>query len=108
MRSAFKKRRDFLVPKLNEIPGVTCHLPKGAFYVFPRILEHLSKKSPDGTVMNSDIELAAYLLETCGVATVPGTAFGAPGYLRMSYGASIDDLQEGISRISKGLQALSS
>jgi aspartate aminotransferase len=106
MRSAFKERRDFMVNALNEIDGVKCFTPSGAFYLFPDIRAFLGKKSPDGDVMKSSTDLCLYLLEKHGVAAVPGDAFGEPGGLRISYASSMDQLKEGIERLKNGFNSL--
>jgi len=107
MRDAFKERRDFMVNALNEIDGVKCFTPSGAFYLFPDIREFLGKKSPDGDIMKSSTDLCLYLLEKHGVAAVPGDAFGEPGGLRISYASSMAQLKEGIERLKNGFNSLS-
>ena len=95
MRTAFKKRYELVRMALEEIPGVSCPECDGAFYAFPSF--HAVIERIDG--IRDDVELANWLLEEAGVATVPGTAFGAPGHLRLSYAASMDHLKEAIGRI---------
>lgn len=107
MRKAFKKRRDYIVQALQAIEGVECFTPSGAFYVFPDVHTFLGKSTPAGNVIETTTDLAIYLLEDFGVATVPGDAFGEPSGLRLSYAASMDDLEEAMVRISKGLSSLS-
>ena len=107
MRKAFKKRRDYIVQALQAIEGVECFTPSGAFYVFPDVHTFLGKSTPAGNVIETTTGLAIYLLEDFGVATVPGDAFGEPSGLRLSYAASMDDLEEAMVRISKGLSSLS-
>ncbi|WP_234567562.1 pyridoxal phosphate-dependent aminotransferase [Rhodohalobacter sp. 614A] len=107
MKAAFKKRRDYIVQALQAIEGVECFTPSGAFYVFPDVHVFLGKSTPDGNVIETTTDLAIYLLEEFGVATVPGDAFGEPSGLRLSYAASMDDLEEAMVRISKGLSSLS-
>lgn len=100
MRTAFDRRRKTIVRMLNEIDGVLCPEPEGAFYAYPSVKELLGKeirgKRPQDTV-----ELAALILEEAEVAVVPGEAFGTPGYLRLSYALGDEDLVEGVSRIQK-------
>ncbi|MFV1882978.1 MAG: pyridoxal phosphate-dependent aminotransferase [Balneola sp.] len=103
MREEFKKRRDFMVKSLNEIDGVNCFTPGGAFYVFPDISSYLGTKKPDGSVIETSTDLCLYLLDEFGLACVPGDAFGEPDGLRMSYAAGISDLEEAMSRFKKGL-----
>jgi aspartate aminotransferase len=106
MRDQFKKRRDFMVKSLNAIDGVSCFTPGGAFYVFPDISSVLGRSTPDGKALESSTELCLYLLEEFGLALVPGDAFGEPNGLRMSYAASMDDLEEAMDRFNKGLESL--
>ncbi len=98
MRRAYQERRDILVKGLNEIKGFHCLTPEGAFYAFPNISE-LGKSSE---------ELSMYLLDECGVVTVPGTAFGeqGEGYLRFSYATSSDMIKKGLEKIKEGIDKL--
>lgn len=96
----FQKRRDFIVDAFNKIPGVTCFKPQGAFYVFPNLSAYFK-----GKIKNSD-DLAAYLLENAKVAVVPGSGFGADGFIRLSYATSMEKIQEGMERIKKALLTL--
>ncbi|HEX2850890.1 MAG TPA: pyridoxal phosphate-dependent aminotransferase [Acidimicrobiales bacterium] len=100
MREAFDRRRHKIVELLNEIPGVTCIEPGGAFYAFPS-LKGLFGKELAGRTASSTLELAEIVLDEAKVAFVPGEAFGAPGYGRFSYALGDDDLVEGITRIHK-------
>ncbi len=102
-RAEFEKRRDFMFRELNSIPGIQTALPEGAFYIFPSI-KGLLGKSFGGKVMNDSADIAEYLLKEHHVATVPGDAFGAPENLRLSYAASIEELQEAVNRIRKAFQ----
>ena len=107
MREQFSKRRDFMMESLNAIDGVSCFTPGGAFYVFPDISSFLGTKTADGKVMETSTDLCLYLLDEFGLAVVPGDAFGEPNGLRMSYAASIEDLEEAMDRFKKGLATLS-
>jgi aspartate aminotransferase len=107
MRSEFKKRRDYLVETLNSFEGVSCFTPGGAFYVFPDISEYIGTKKPDGSAIESSTDLCLYLLDEFGLALVPGDAFGEPNGVRLSYAASMEDLEEAMSRFEKGLNSLS-
>ncbi|MET7466501.1 pyridoxal phosphate-dependent aminotransferase [Nonomuraea sp. NPDC005501] len=100
MREAFDRRRRTMVRMLNEIPGVVCPEPKGAFYAYPSIKELLGKELR-GQRPASSAELAELILEEAEVAVVPGEAFGTPGYFRLSYALGDDDLVEGVSRMAK-------
>ncbi|MFD1537328.1 pyridoxal phosphate-dependent aminotransferase [Nonomuraea guangzhouensis] len=100
MREAFDRRRRTMVRMLNEIPGVVCPEPKGAFYVYPSVKELIGKELR-GRRPQSSAELAELILEEAEVAVVPGEAFGTPGYFRLSYALGDDDLAEGVSRLAK-------
>ena len=99
-REEFAKRRDYMYKVLNEIPGINTTLPDGAFYIFPSI-SGLLGKTYNGKEMKSSTDIAEYLLVDHYVATVPGEAFGAPENLRLSYAASISELEEAVGRIRK-------
>ena len=100
MKEAFDRRRRTIVSMLNEIDGVVCPEPKGAFYAFPSV-KGLLGRSFDGVTPTTSAELAELMLDKAEVAAVPGEAFGAPGYLRFSYALGDDDLVEGITRLQK-------
>jgi aspartate/methionine/tyrosine aminotransferase len=100
MLDAFVKRRDTIVKMLNEIKGVVCPEPGGAFYVYPSV-KGLIRKTVNGKTINSSLDLANIALEEVDVALVPGEAFGTPGYVRMSYALSDKDLVEGLTRLQK-------
>ncbi len=100
MREAFDRRRQTMVRMLNEIPGVVCPEPLGAFYAYPSIKALLGKEIR-GRRPASSAELAELILEEAEVALVPGEAFGTPGYFRLSYALGDDDLVEGVSRVAK-------
>ncbi len=99
MNKAFKERHDYFVAELKKLPGVECINADGAFYVLFNV-ENFIKKLNMSTVTN-DHEFAEYLLNTVGLALVPGSAFGAPGYLRASIAASMDQLKGAIARLNK-------
>jgi aspartate aminotransferase len=100
MRQAFDRRRVTIHGLLNECPGVSCVEPEGAFYAFPSVQELMGRKVA-GRQVDSSAELAEVAIEEAKVAVVPGEAFGAPGYLRLSYALGDDDLVEGVSRLHK-------
>ena len=100
MRESFDRRRKTIVRMLNEIDGVVCPEPQGAFYAYPSVKGVLGKKIRGRTPQTS-AELAELILEQAEVAVVPGEAFGTPGYLRLSYALSDEDLAEGVGRIQK-------
>jgi aspartate aminotransferase len=100
MKVAFDRRRRTIVRMLNEIEGVECPVPTGAFYVYPSV-KGLFGKTIRGRVCDTSVELAALILDEVEVAVVPGEAFGPSGYLRLSYALSDADLAEGVGRIQK-------
>jgi len=100
MKVAFDRRRRAMVGMLNDIEGVDCPVPKGAFYAYPCV-RGLLGKTIRGRVCNTSVELAALILDEAEVAVVPGEAFGPSGYLRLSYALGDADLAEGIARLQK-------
>ncbi|MGW5444937.1 pyridoxal phosphate-dependent aminotransferase [Streptomyces asiaticus] len=100
MREAFDRRRRTIVRMLNEIDGVECPEPEGAFYAYPSVKGLLGKEIR-GKRPRTTVELAEIILEEAEVAVVPGEAFGTPGYLRLSYALGDEDLVEGVSRLQK-------
>lgn len=105
MRQAFERRRDLIVSHLKEIPGLKINHPEGAFYIFPEVSSYFGKT--DGTrTINDANDLAMYLLEVAHVATVDGAAFCAPGYIRLSYATSDDNIREAARRIAEALAKL--
>ena len=95
-----------MVEQLNDIEGVSCFSPGGAFYVFPDISSYLNSTTPLGKPVQSSTDLCLYLLDEAGLALVPGDAFGEPNGLRMSYAAAMDDLVEAMNRFKHGLSSL--
>jgi len=95
----FIKRRDLVVSKLNEIDGITCSKPDGAFYVYPNCQDILGKITPNGKKISSDEDFMTYLLEDQGVAGVHGSAFGLSPYFRLSYATSDHILEDACNRI---------
>jgi aspartate/methionine/tyrosine aminotransferase len=104
MRSAFERRSKTMTSMLNAIDGVSCPEPEGAFYCFPNV-QGLLGRPFEGKVATSSAELAATLLDTIKIAVVPGEAFGAPGYFRMSCALGDEDLAEGLERLAKFVAA---
>lgn len=105
MREAFRRRRDLVVAMAREIPGLKVNEPQGAFYLFPEVSAYIGKRFGD-KVIADDNDLCMYLLEEAHVATVSGSAFCLPGYIRLSYAASDEALAEALRRIAKALAAL--
>ncbi len=104
--AVFKERRDLVVDMLNQVDGITCHRPEGAFYVYPSCAGAIGKTAPDGTAIKTDTDFATYLLEAEGVAVVPGEAFGHSPYFRVSYATSTELLEEACRRIQRASAAL--
>ena len=100
MRTAFDRRRQTMTRMLQEIPGVTCPEPQGAFYCYPSLKSVLGKELR-GRRPTTSADLAGLVLEEAEVAIVPGEAFGTPGYARLSYALGDDDLAEGVGRMAK-------
>ncbi len=103
---AFKRRRDYVVDRLNAIDGITCIRPEGAFYVFPSCKNLMGKKTPQGKVLENDQDVVSYFLEIALVAVVQGSAFGAEGYFRISYATSDEALANALDRIEKAVADL--
>ena len=93
---AFKERHDYLVHALNSIDGFSCIPSDGTFYAFPDVSEAMKTLT-----LESDVEFAQLLLEKAEVAVVPGSAFGSPGHIRLSYATSLEKLEEAVARIKR-------
>ena len=106
MVAAFKRRRDRVLGHLRDIDGVRCPTPQGAFYLYPDVSAFFGAETPNGDTIEDSSDLCFYLLEEHHVALVPGTAFGAPDGLRLSYASSMEDLETALARIEEGLTAL--
>jgi aspartate aminotransferase len=101
MRLEYKRRYEYFRKALNELPGVECPSCEGAFYAFPSFQGFIDQVDE----LHDDVGLAGWFLEEAGVSTVPGSAFGAPGHLRLSYAASLEYLEDAIGRLSKAMKA---
>ncbi len=106
MRKAFDERRVEMVKLLRAIPNVSCREPKGAFYAFPDLSAYVGKQSPEGSVLDDDVQLCDWLVEVGKVAVVPGSGFGAPGFVRLSYATSMENIRDGVGRLAKALATL--
>lgn len=104
--TAFQKRRDLVVGMLNDIPGVTCPTPEGAFYVYPDLSGVIGKTTPKGELLDTDEKIVGYLLDEGRVAAVHGAAFGLSPALRISYATSDDVLRTACERIGEAIEAL--
>jgi aspartate/methionine/tyrosine aminotransferase len=105
MRREFERRRNYLYDEIVSIEGITCYKPEGAFYLFPNVSKYFHKSTEVLRVENS-FDLSMYLLYEAKVATVPGSAFGAEGYIRISYATSMENLIEAVSRVREALRKL--
>ena len=105
MKAAFKERRNFIVKLMNELPGVTCAVPGGAFYVFPDFSYYLGKVG-NGQKLKDTFDISEYILGCANVVTVPGDGFGAPGHIRFSYATSTDIIEKGIERVRSVLEKI--
>ena len=105
MLNAFKERHTFVVNAFNEIKGLKCIDAKGAFYSFPFTKDAIDTLYKNGKIKkNDDITFSEYLLDSKGVAVVPGSAFGAENYFRISFATSMDNLKEALSRIKEAIE----
>ena len=105
MLSLFLSRRDLIVDLLNQIRGVSCFLPGGAFYAFPDFSTYLGKRA-EGTLLRDTFDISEYILKFANVVTVPGDGFGAPGHIRFSYATNKDTIKEGIKRVKSALEKI--
>ena len=105
MKAAFRERRDFIVKLMNDLPGVTCAVPGGAFYVFPDFSPYLGKVA-NGQKLKDTFDISEYILGCANVVTVPGDGFGAPGHIRFSYATSTDIIEKGIERVRSVLEKI--
>ena len=106
MRAAFDERRREMVARLRAMPGVSLYEPLGAFYCFPDLSAHVGRRAPSGAVIADDVALCNYLVEEGRVAVVPGSGFGAPGFVRLSYACSMGEIQTGLDRMGEALGRL--
>lgn len=104
---SFQERRDFVVKSLNDIDGINCLNPDGAFYVFPSCKGLIGKKDPNGKEIKSDTDFVQSLLENSGIAVVQGSAFGLEGFFRISYATSMENLKKALEKISSFCKSLS-
>ena len=96
MTAAYKERHDYIVAELQKMSGIKCLQGDGTFYCFPSV----------ENIMKDDIEFSEYLLNEAEIAVVPGSAFGTPGFIRISYATSMKDLQEAVKRMQEALRKL--
>src|ERR1700712_1829071 len=101
MLAEYRKRRDFVIPRLRQIPGVECSMPAGAFYAYPNLRGALDKGG-----IKTPLEFADRLLKEASVAVVPGEAFGTHDHVRISYATSMAELERGLDRIQQFVESL--
>jgi aspartate aminotransferase len=101
----FGARRDLMVDRLSAIPGIECSKPDGAFYAFPSVGRLVGLKAPGGRLLTSDVDVMMYFLDQAGVATIDGTSYGCPGYLRLSYATSLDQIEAGCTALADAARA---
>ncbi|MDQ7057685.1 MAG: pyridoxal phosphate-dependent aminotransferase [Ghiorsea sp.] len=106
MVRTYETRRTWLVNALNNIDGMDCITPDGAFYVFPSISGWIGKTTPEGVTLTDDVVVCEWLLEAAGVALVPGTAFGSAGQIRFSYAVSQETLEDAVNRVAEAAGTL--
>ncbi|WP_349962968.1 aspartate transaminase [Rhizobium sp. ZPR3] len=102
----YKERRDYACGRLNAIPGLSCRLPDGAFYLFPNCAGVIGRKTPDGKVIESDLDFVLYLLDGVGVAALQGAAYGLSPYFRLSIATSMDAIRQACDRIESAVRSL--
>ncbi|MGH7889555.1 MAG: pyridoxal phosphate-dependent aminotransferase [Thermodesulfobacteriota bacterium] len=105
MAKEFEKRKNYIVERLNEIPGLKCFNPQGAFYAFPNISKFFGRKHNGKEIINS-IDFTEFLLEEAKVAVVPGVEFGSDKHIRISYATSMEEIKKGVDRMEKALEKL--
>ncbi len=103
----YQKRRDFLIKRLNAMPGLDCNVPEGAFYLFPSCAGVIGKHTPQGNTLNNSADFVSYLLEHASVALVPGSAFNYDPNFRLSYAASLTTLENACDRVEAAILELS-
>ena len=106
MAGEFDRRRRLIVEGLNAIPGISCVMPKGAFYAFPNVSGLFGRTTRDGTALRGSADVASFLLERARVAVVPGLDFGSDAHVRLSYATSAELIREGLSRMASAVKNL--
>jgi aspartate aminotransferase len=106
MKEAFVARKKVMINRLNTIDGISCVNPQGAFYAFPNISKHLGKTSAQGTSIQHSVDFCKALLQEELVACVPGSGFGAEGYIRLSYATSMEAINAALDRLETFVKGL--
>jgi aspartate aminotransferase len=102
----YKGRRDYACTRLNSVPGLSCQVPDGAFYLYPNCAGVIGKKTPEGKIIENDLDFVLYLLDGVGVAALQGAAYGLSPYFRLSIATSMEAITEACNRIEKAVLAL--
>ena len=102
----FQTRRDMVVAAVKRIPGLRCHAPEGAFYIYSSCADIIGKTTPDGRVLGSDADFVMYLLESQNLALLQGEAYGLSPFVRISFATSMQTLEEGCRRLRLACEAL--
>jgi Aspartate/tyrosine/aromatic aminotransferase len=105
MKASFRNRRDLIIELLNDLEGVSCAIPSGAFYAFPDFSPYLNRKG-NNKLLKDTFDISEYILDSVQVVTVPGDGFGAPGHIRFSYATNRGIIKEGMSRVNKALNEI--
>ena len=105
MKASFRNRRDLIIELLNDLEGVSCAIPSGAFYAFPDFSSYLNRKG-NNKLLKDTFDISEYILDSVQVVTVPGDGFGAPGHIRFSYATNRGIIKEGMSRVKKALNEI--
>jgi aspartate aminotransferase len=100
----FEARCDLMFELLRKIPGISCHKPDGSFYLFPNVAGLFGRKTPDGLVLQNDLDIVNYFIDCAGVATMDGSSYGASSYLRMSFAASMEEIKEGCLALAHAVE----
>jgi len=105
MKEAFIKRRDLILKLLNNLPGISCGVPSGAFYAFPDFSSYLNRKG-NNKLLKDTFDISGYILDSVQVVTVPGDGFGAAGHIRFSYATNREIITEGMNRVKNALDMI--
>ena len=105
MKASFINRRDLIIELLNDLQGVKCAVPNGAFYAFPDFSVYLNRKG-NNKLLKDTFDISEYILDSVQVVTVPGDGFGAPGHIRFSYATNREIIKEGLTRVNNALNEI--
>jgi aspartate aminotransferase len=105
-RKQYTQRRDAFVGQVNQIQGLSCETPAGAFYIFIRVEGLLGLTTPAGRKLSDDMDIASFMLDDCQVAVTPGSVFGMSPYVRVSYATSLEEINKACHKLSAGIAKL--